>query len=101
MYDWIPTNIEANPNTIGGTILISVSELCFDIILVDGSQAERHPTQNHSALRCLKVHHASLMGEWSWREPEWEEAVPFPGGQRHRHWISESEASGRLSQLWE
>lgn len=79
MYDWIPTNIEANPNTISGTILISVSELCFDIILVDGSHAERHPMQNHSVLRRLKVHHTSLMGERSWRETEWEEAVPFPG----------------------
>ena len=79
MYDWIPTNIEANPNTIGATILIRVSELCFDIILVDGSQAERHPMQNHSVLRCLKVHRASLMGERSWRETEWEEAVPFQG----------------------
>lgn len=40
------TNVEANQNTIGGTILISVSELCFDIILVCGSQAERYHTQN-------------------------------------------------------
>lgn len=31
---------------IGGTILISVSELCFDTILGDGSQAERYHTTN-------------------------------------------------------
>lgn len=33
MYDWSPTNVEANENTAGGTVLISVSELCFDSIL--------------------------------------------------------------------
>lgn len=40
------TNAEANQNTIGGTILISVSELCFDIVLVCSSRAERYHTQN-------------------------------------------------------
>lgn len=29
MYDWTPTNVEANKNMIRGTILISVSELLF------------------------------------------------------------------------
>lgn len=40
------TDAKANQNTISGTILISVSELCFGIILVCGSQAERYHTQN-------------------------------------------------------
>lgn len=56
--DWIPTNMEANQNTIGGIILITVSELCFDKVLCVIHRLE-NTTHKMPKLPIPIIYHAS------------------------------------------